>query len=347
MKKVTDISSRKSEHIKVNLEKDVHSGITNGLELFSFDHEALPEIDLSQIDTSVDIFGKLLDTPLLISSMTGGTEEAITINRNLAMAAEERKIALGLGSQRAALEDPKLATSYKVREFAPNTLLFANLGAIQLNYGVSIEDCKRIVEMIQADGLILHLNPLQEAIQKGGNVNFKDLSIKINAVCMNVDFPVIVKEVGWGISKRTARIISECGVSAIDVAGAGGTSWSQVEMHAAKELSRKNLASLFREWGISTAESIRNVKEISPEMPIIASGGLYNGLDMAKCYGLGAKLAGAAGLFLRSATRGVDEVIEVIDQLRDQIRTIMFATGSSKIIDLIGKLVLKNNIDNG
>jgi len=233
MNKVTHISKRKSDHIRVNLNEDVISGLTNGLEDYFFVHEALPEINYSDINTTVTIFGKSLGIPLLISSMTGGTEQAKLINRNLAIGAEEMKIAMGIGSQRAALEDAALVDSYKVRNVAPKTILFANLGAIQLNYGASVDDCVRLVDMIEADGLIFHLNPLQEAIQKNGNTNFRGIAKKIEIVCKKTNIPVIVKEVGWGISKRTAKILVDCGVSAIDVAGAGGTSWSQVEMHVA------------------------------------------------------------------------------------------------------------------
>ena len=319
MKKVTQISTRKANHIRVNLDENVKSGLTNGLEKYSFIHEALPEVDFSDIDTSVKIFNKQLSVPLLISSMTGGTEEARNININLAIAAEDRKIAMGIGSQRAALEDSKFAPTFNIRKYAPKTQIYSNIGAIQLNNGVTIDDCQRIIDMVEADGLILHLNPLQEAIQEGGNTNFRNLSKKIEEICRGIKVPVIVKEVGWGISERTAKLLVDCGVDAIDVAGAGGTSWSQVEMHATQDNARKALASAFKNWGIPTANSITNIKKVSCTMLIIASGGLINGLDMAKCFGLGAKLAGAAGLFLNPAITSSESVIKIIKQLEARL----------------------------
>ncbi|MFC2063628.1 type 2 isopentenyl-diphosphate Delta-isomerase [Chloroflexota bacterium] len=346
MKRVTQTSSRKDDHIRVNLVNSVESGLTNGLEDYSFLHEALPEVNLKDVDTSVKIFKKHLNAPLLISSMTGGTELSKNINRNLAISAEECKIAMGVGSQRAALENAKLKSTFNIREYAPKTLIFANIGAIQLNYGISIDDCQRIIDMVEADGIILHLNPLQEAIQEGGNTNFCGLGRIIESVCRNIKIPVIAKEVGWGISERTAKLLVDCGVDAIDVAGAGGTSWSQVEMHVTHDQERKNLAAMFKNWGITTANSILNIRNISPTMMIIASGGLRNGLDMTKCFSLGAKLAGAAGIFLSPATKGPEQVVQVINQLIKQIRTTMFITGSQKISDLEGLLVKNLNISN-
>ena len=348
MKKVTQISNRKADHIRVNLDENVMSGLTNGLENYTFIHEALPEVNYSDIETGLNIFNKHLNAPLLISSMTGGTEEARNININLAVAAEDRKVAMGIGSQRAALEDSNFAPTFNIRKYAPNTQIFSNIGAIQLNNGVSIDDCQRIIDMIEADGLILHLNPLQESIQEDGNTNFSGLGKKIEEVCRRIKVPIIVKEVGWGISERTAKLLVECGVAAIDVAGAGGTSWSQVEMHVTQDKERKTLASTFVNWGIPTADSIINIKKVSSTIIIIASGGLTNGLDMAKCFGLGAKLAGAASLFLKPAATSSESVIRIIKQLVDQIRTTMFVTGSQNLADLDGLLIpIKNNsVDN-
>ena len=245
MKKVTRTSQRKTDHIRINLEENVDSGRTTGLEYFSFLHEALPEFGLDQVDFSTGLFGKILKAPLLISSMTGGTSEAFRINRRLAEAAQASGIAMGVGSQRAALENPAVANTFKVREFAPDILLFANLGAIQLNYGLDINSCISAVEMIQADALILHLNALQEAVQPSGDTNFSGLLEKIEQICKGSPVPVIGKEVGWGISRSTARRLVDAGISAIDVAGAGGTSWSQVEMHRAKPKARQRSLPVF------------------------------------------------------------------------------------------------------
>ena len=231
MSKVAPIDQRKADHIKINLEKDVRSALTTGLENYHFVHEALPELDLEEVDTSLRLFGKTLAAPILISSMTGGTADAETINLRLAEAAQEMKIAMGVGSQRAAIENPEQAKTFQVRRVAPDILLFANLGAVQLNYGYGIDQCRKAVDMIGADALILHSNPLQEAVQDAGDTNFAGLAQKIEEICRKLEVPVIAKEVGWGISERTARLLGDCGVAAIDVAGAGGTSWSQVEMY--------------------------------------------------------------------------------------------------------------------
>ncbi len=202
MSKVAPIDQRKADHIKINLEKDVRSALTTGLEDYHFLHEALPELDLNQIDTSLSLFGKRLAAPILISSMTGGTADAEVINLRLAEAAQEVKIAMGVGSQRAAIEHPELSKTFQVRRVAPDILLFANLGAVQLNYGYGIDQCRRAVDMIEADALILHLNPLQEAVQDAGDTNFAGLAKKIEGVCKQIGVPVIAKEVGWGISER-------------------------------------------------------------------------------------------------------------------------------------------------
>jgi isopentenyl-diphosphate delta-isomerase len=295
MVKVARIDRRKADHIKINLEQDVRSGLTSGLERYHFVHQALPELDLVAVDTTLSLFGKQLNAPILISSMTGGTGEAKTINRRLAEAAQTVGVAMGVGSQRAALENPELAETFSIaRKVAPDILLFANLGAVQLNYGYGIDHCRRAVDMLQADALCLHLNPLQEAVQDAGDTNFAALAKKIEQVCKKLEVPVIAKEVGWGISERTAKILADCGVAAIDVAGAGGTSWSQVEMHRAPDEFTRQLAATFVGWGIPTTDSILNVKRVSPDMTIFASGGLKDGLDIAKCIALGATLGGMA-----------------------------------------------------
>jgi isopentenyl-diphosphate Delta-isomerase len=335
MTKVAPIDQRKADHIKINLEQDVRSGLTNGLEKYHFIHEALPELDLEAVDLTLNIFGKSLNAPILVSSMTGGTEEARTINQRLAEAAQEVGVAMGVGSQRAALEDPSLSKTFSItRKVAPDILLFANLGAVQLNYGYGIEECRRAVDMLSADALILHLNPLQEAVQSGGDVNFAGLAGKIEEICKKLELPVIVKEVGWGISKGTAKLLHECGVSAIDVAGAGGTSWSQVEMHRAPDEFTRQLAATFVGWGIPTADSILNVKEVAPGTIIFASGGLKDGLDIAKCLALGATLGGMAGQFLKAAAISAEKAVELMKLTKRQIQVVMFATGAGNLDDL-------------
>ncbi len=246
---------------------------------------------------------------------------------------------MGVGSQRAAIEHPELAATFSIaRKAAPDALLFANLGAVQLNYGYGIDECRHAVDMLEANALILHLNPLQEAVQHGGDTDFSNLAKKIEQTCRLLEVPVIVKEVGWGISERSARILSNCGVAAIDVAGAGGTSWSQVEMHRAPDAFIRSLAATFVEWGIPTAESILNVRRAAPDMPIFASGGLRHGLDIAKCLGLGATLGGMAGMFLKAAAQSTEAVLNSIRLLKAQLRVTMFATGARTLADLPAKL---------
>jgi len=327
MVKVTQTSSRKSDHIRINLEEDVNSSLTTGLERLNFSHEALPDINLEDVNLCVEVFNKRLEAPILISSMTGGSKEAAKINLNLATAAQKTGIAMGIGSQRAAIENPELIESFQVRKVAPDILLFANLGAIQLNYGYNIEECHRAVEMIEADALILHLNPLQEAVQPEGNTRFAKLLGKIEEICKNLPIPVIAKEVGWGFSGQTAKKLSAAGVTAIDIAGAGGTSWTQVEMHRAKTEDQAKLASAFIDWGIPTAESIAQVKEAAPELIIFASGGLRTGIDIAKCIALGASLGGIANPLLKAANNSVEMTIQKVQEISNEIRVCMFAAG--------------------
>lgn len=333
MKKVTT-SQRKTDHIRINLEEDVASGLTTGLERFSFIHEALPDLNLSEVELNTSFLGKPLKAPILISSMTGGTQDARRINRNLAEAAQAAGIAMGVGSQRAALEDPSLAETFQVRDLAPDVLLFSNLGAIQLNHGLKVEDCLRAIEMIAADALVLHLNPLQEAVQAEGDTQFAGLLGKIEQVCKASPVPVIAKEVGWGLSGETAARLVSAGVAAVDVAGAGGTSWSQVEMHRAQSASQAQVAASFIDWGIPTAESIQMVKQALPDIPIIASGGLRTGVDIAKTIALGASLGGLAGPFIKAANISAEAVSEVIETLSRQIQISMFAAGVGDIPEL-------------
>lgn len=328
--------SRKADHIRINLEKDVaFKKLTTGLDDYFFLHQALPELDLSTVNTSLTLFGKQLRTPLLISSMTGGTAEAREINRTLAAGAQEVGMAMGLGSQRAAIEDPSLADTYHVRDVAPDILLFANLGAVQLNYRYGVDECRRAVEMCGADALILHLNALQEAVQPEGDDNFAGLLGKIEQVCRQLPVPVIAKEVGWGIAGETARRLAEAGVAAIDVAGAGGTSWSQVEMYRAPTARHARVAGAFIDWGIPTAVSVQMCRRAAPGLPIFASGGMKDGIDVAKAIALGATLGGLAGDFLRAADRdGVAGVVDLAGAITDELRVAMFCAGAGNLDEL-------------
>ncbi len=327
---------RKADHIRINIEEDVaFKGLTTGFEDYFFMHEALPDLDLDDVDTSCSIFGHPLSTPLLISSMTGGTTEARAINRILAQAAQEVGMAMGLGSMRAAIEDKTLESTYEVRDVAPDIPLFANLGVVQLNYGYGLAECQRAVDMIEADALILHFNALQEAVQPEGDGNFKGLLSKIEKVCTEISVPVIAKEVGWGFSEPTARRLASAGVSAIDVAGAGGTSWSQVEMYRAPSARLARVAGAFIDWGIPTSAAIRYCRQGAPDLAILASGGIKTGIEVAKAIALGAQLGGIAGDFLRAADKaGVEGVVELALTITDELRVAMFCSGAANINEL-------------
>ncbi|MFQ5854561.1 MAG: type 2 isopentenyl-diphosphate Delta-isomerase [Anaerolineae bacterium] len=326
------IPFRKLDHVRINLEEDVQGrGITTEFERYRFVHQAAPDLNLAEIDLSTSLLGKTLRAPLIISSMTGGAESLEQINRTLAEAAQRIGIGMGVGSQRAAIKDPALAYTYQVRSVAPDILLFANLGAVQLNYGYTVDECRRAVEMIEADALILHLNVLQESVQPEGDTNWCGLLDKIADVCRQLDVPVIGKEVGWGISDRTARQLAEAGVAAIDVAGAGGTSWSEVERHRAPTEYLRRVAGAFIDWGIPTAESIQMVQRGAPGRPIIASGGLRDGIDAAKAIALGATATAMASPYLKRAVEGVEAVVEEIEIISQQLRVAMMCVGAGTI----------------
>ncbi len=325
-------TQRKSEHLRISLEEDVRfRRLTTGLERYRFIHQALPEINRGEINLTQVLLGKELQAPLIISSMTGGTEAAEQINLNLARAAQAHGVGMGVGSQRAAIEDPRWAYTYQVRRVAPDILLLANLGAVQLNHGYGLAECQRAVEMIEADALILHLNPLQEALQEGGDVNFAGLLAKIEEVCRHLPVPVIVKEVGWGISEEVARKLADAGVAAIDVAGAGGTSWSQVEMHRANDEITRQIAADFADWGIPTAESLCLARRGAPQIPLIASGGIYTGIEVAKAIALGADAAGLATPLLQLAAISAEAVGQKIHQITEELRTAMFCIGAANL----------------
>lgn len=320
---------RKSDHIQIALNEDVEfRHVTTGLERYGFTYEALPEISRGEVDTSTSLFGRRLSMPLVISSMTGGTEEGAKYNRIFAEAAQRFGLAMGVGSQRVAIENPEIAHTFQVRDVAPDILLFANLGAVQLNNGCGIECCVRAVEMIDADALILHLNPLQECAQPGGDTNFRGLAAKIREVCRNLEVPVIVKEVGHGISARTAALLGEAGVEAIDVAGAGGTSWAKVESYRGTPLG-----ATLGEWGIPTVESLLAARDAAPTT-LIASGGIRTGVDIAKSVALGAHAAGMALPLLRAAAVSPDALHRLIAQLCEELATVMFCSGVRNIEDL-------------
>lgn len=331
----TETQNRKADHIRVCLAQDVQfRQTTTGLERYRFVHTCLPELDLAAVDVRTEFLGKPMGAPLLISSMTGGTELAKTINYRLAEVAQEYKLAMGVGSQRVALENNDVEATFAVRSLAPDILLFANLGAVQLNYTYGLEQCQRVVDLLEADALILHLNPLQEAVQTKGDQNFHGLLDKIEKICYRLPVPVIAKEVGNGISGTMAQKLIDAGVSAIDVAGAGGTSWAKVEGQRARDARQERLGQTFADWGLPTSDCIIGVRAIAPEIPLIASGGLRNGLDVAKCLALGADIAGLAWPFLQAAADSAAAVAELAAILIEEIAIVLFCTGNATIADL-------------
>jgi isopentenyl-diphosphate delta-isomerase len=336
------IENRKTEHIRINLEKDVQfPRLTTGLDNYRFLHRALPELDLDEIDTSITLFGKRLAAPIVISSMTGGTDLAHNLNQRLAEVAQANQIAMGLGSQRAGIEHPELVYSYQVRDVAPDILLFANVGAVQLNYGYGVEQCQRAVDMIEADALILHFNVLQEAVQPEGDTNFAGLLRGVEQVCRGVTVPVVAKEVGWGFSEQDVRNLVDVGVAAVDVAGSGGTSWSEVEYHRAPTAFHARVAAAFADWGIPTAEAVQYAVQAAPGLPVIASGGLRDGIDIAKSIALGAIAGGLAGHFLKAADQSVEAADQFARELAAQIRIAMLCSGARTITDLQNTPLMK------
>ncbi|GCL51278.1 isopentenyl-dephosphate delta-isomerase [Microcystis aeruginosa NIES-3804] len=328
----SEIENRKSEHLRVCIEEDVEfQQLTSGLEKYRFTHCCLPELDRSDIELGTTFLGKSLKAPILISSMTGGTELAHLVNTRLATVAQRYGLAMGVGSQRIALEQPELAPTFAVRSLAPDILLLANLGAVQLNYGCGLEDCLKLVELLEADALILHLNPLQEWVQSGGDSNFKGLLAKIEQICAQLPVPVIAKEVGNGISAPMAKKLIEAGVAAIDVAGAGGTSWAKVESQRAKDNRQRHLGQVFADWGLPTAECITAIRSVNSTIPLIASGGLKNGLDLAKSMALGADLAGLARPFLVAAIESEAAVDELVKFLIAELEIVLFCTGNPNL----------------
>lgn len=330
-----ETQTRKADHLRICLEEDVQfRETTSGLERYRFVHCCLPELDLRDIDLTTHFLGKTLSSPLLISSMTGGTDQAELINFRLAAAAQQYGLAMGVGSQRVAIERPEVAKTFAVRSVAPDIFLFANLGAVQLNYQYGIDECRKVVDLLEADALILHLNPMQECVQTGGDTNFRGLLEKIALLCEKLPIPIIAKEVGNGISAPMAEKLMQIGVSAIDVAGAGGTSWAKVESERAVDERQRRLGATFADWGLPTAECITSIRAITPTIPLIASGGLRNGLDAAKAIALGADLAGMAMPFLQAAQESEAALHKLVEILLAEISITLFCTGNATVSNL-------------
>lgn len=332
------IQKRKNEHVRIILEREETDRRKGYFDAIRLTHRALPEMNLNDIDSSAELMGKYLSFPLLISSMTGGKGRLLQrINRNLALAAEAEDIALAVGSQRILFSQPKAARSFELRKFAPTAPLFANLGAVQFNDNMTLEHCREAVRVLGADALYLHLNPLQEAVQPGGDTEFRGIAAKIGEVTAGLDVPVIVKEVGAGISAADAELLVRNGVRYIDVAGAGGTSWSRVESERSTDPS---FGELFSDWGLPTPVALNQLAPYRHSATLIASGGIRSGIDMAKAIILGASVCGVARPFLEPAMESVSAVRETIQRFRREFLTAMFLLGVPSVDGLKGQTEL-------
>ena len=333
-KSLTATQQRKREHLELCLDTTRVSGPAGtGFDSYAFVHNALPELDIDQIDTTATFLGKSLKAPLLISSMTGGFDLARKVNRNLAAAAQQLGLAMGVGSQRVAIEEPTAADSFKVRDVAPDILLLGNLGAVQLNYGYGISQCRDAVEMIGADALILHLNVLQEAVQPEGNRNFSGLTEKIAGICHDLGVPVVAKEVGSGISAEVALRLARAGVKAIDVAGKGGTSWYAVEASRAAKAGQPADRS-FADWGIPTDQALTAVRQVLPDVELVASGGIRTGLDIAKSIALGADLAALGQPLLAPALESPEKAVQYLRAIIHELKVAMLCVGAGNLAAL-------------
>lgn len=329
------IKQRKRDGIEIPLNNDVQAKTTSTyLEYVKLIHNALPELDYDEIDISTTFLKRKFSAPIIIDSMTGGAPEAAKINGRLGELAEKYGFAMGLGSQRAGLESKELAETYSIaRKNAPSAFLIANIGGAQLAKGLSIDNIKKIIDMIQADALVIHLNPLQELIQPEGEPKYKGVFSKISEISGSLDVPVIVKEVGAGISKEVAVKLEVAGVSAINVAGAGGTSWAGVEKLRAEASNNDlkiHLGEIFWDWGIPTATSLIEVKK-TVKVPIIASGGLRNGMEMAKCIVLGASMCAMAYPFLLKAAESKEQLFNFADTVIAELKSTMFLIGAMNL----------------
>lgn len=342
---MSDIYQRKLDHIQWALSSESQfDQRSTGFDSYFFKHQALPEIDLNEIDLSLDFMGKTLAAPFLIASMTGGPDKGAEINLRLAEAAQKMKIGMGLGSQRITVERPETLKSFWVRDIAPDILLISNFGAVQLNYGYGLDTCRQVVEQVGADALYLHLNPLQEAVQTEGDVNFKGLWPKIEALARTLEYPILLKECGNGLSLELAERARQAGVFALEISGAGGTSWAKIEGLRSTDPLRKRLGETFGNWGIPTTESLVSIHEVMPEMPLIASGGVRNGLDLAKAIALGASLGALATPFLKAATLSTEAVCFEIEALMQELKIAMFCVGARNLSELKATPIFKKSL---
>ena len=323
------LEQRKRGHIHHVLNSRVQSTSGNGFDTIQLPHNALPEINANDIDLTTDFLGYQLAAPFMISSMTGGTEDAIAINHHLAEAAQQLNIAMGVGSQKIAhlTDADRKGLGRELRQTAPDIFLCGNLGAAQLLADLTLDDVRHLCDDIRASALIIHLNPLQEFFQKDGDTHWYGVLNALEGLCKQLDRPVIVKEVGFGISAQVARQLLRAGVAAIDVAGSGGTNWALVEGAMTDDSQARSAAAAFADWGIATADAVADIHRHFPECPLIASGGVRHGVDAAKAIYLGADLTAQAAAILPAARQSTDAVIHHIETLLLAMRCVCFATG--------------------
>lgn len=341
---MSDIKQRKKDHIKITLEKEVEPS-ASPFDKYSWPYVALPEIDLAEIDTKAKFFDWNISFPFIISSMTGGEEHGRTINENIAKACNIAGIPFGLGSMRVITRYPETVHTFDVKEFCPDVPMFANVGLVQLNYGFTEKEFLHIIDSVKADGLFIHINHLQEAVQPEGDTNFQDLIPKLEQVLKHLNVPVIAKEVGHGLDPVSVKRLQDIGITMFDVAGMGGTSWAWIEGYRQPDYDPEtNLGYIFRDVGIPTDEAIIAIRnsqlalgekqKAQGEMRLIAGGGVRNGLHVAKALALGADYATAAKPFLQAALQSDEEVLKVIERFRTELRVAMFAAGAKTLEDL-------------
>jgi isopentenyl-diphosphate delta-isomerase len=329
-----ETGKRKEDHIRICLgNKAQAKNATAGFEDIQLVHRALPEVNKAKINISTTFLGKKFQAPIIVGAMTGGTKQATQINASIAQAVEKLGLGMGVGSQRAAIEDRKLEETYAVaRKMAPNAFLIANIGGVQLVHGYGLKEVRKVVEMIDADAVAVHLNALQEAVQPEGQTNFKGVLAKICEIAGAIDTPMIVKETGAGISAEDAKALEDAGVKAIDVGGVGGTSFAAVEYY--RSSTNQNLSGeAFWDWGIPTAISLIETAQ-TVKLPVIASGGVRSGTDVAKALSLNASLASISQPILQVAVKGAKETENKLSSLIEELRNALFLVGAEKLSDL-------------
>jgi isopentenyl-diphosphate delta-isomerase len=325
------VTQRKQEHIDAVLHDPLVERKQGGFDQIRLTHRGLPECDFSQVDTTSQFLGKTISFPFMIGSMTGGSTANLgSINRHLAEAAEICQVPMAVGSQRAMILEDAAKQSFTLRQYAPSVPLIANLGAVQLNYGFGVDEAMRAIDVLQADALYLHLNPLQEVIQPEGDTNFAGLADKIHQLAQQIDVPIILKEVGAGLSPKDIELGLQAGITYFDLAGRGGTSWSRIEAHRAD----KPLGFTFQDWGLTTVEALQLSQPYQSKATFIASGGIRNGIDIVKSVIMGGRVCGVAAPLLAPALESTEKVVETIEQFKQEFVTAQFLLGIDNVDDL-------------